>query len=439
MAETQAKVYLKLRQASPNATESEILRTMFAQRANLAVATGSKELFYQMAADSTWVDSVVRTNPDLLSMTVYIIMCEHPELRTLDQRVAAALLTAGLTQDDIFGFVVNAVAEVLDKRAPVWREHYSGLLRPTGARGLEPRAVPADQALRRHAKLLARFEAHEKKLNAVCFSPDGKWILSCAVDQTIKVWEPQGRLLSTLVSARSVECLAVSPDGSMVASADSNVIDLWSIAGGLKIKSFHGHKLPVYTIAFHPDNRHLLSTDEDALLVWDMQSGRAVHRIACGDDFFCSVAFAPDFRFVAVSGDNHTVRCLDLRTRKEWCRLVGHTEQVITIAVSQNGRHLLTGGLDRTVRLWDVESKREIRRFTGYRNSIGSVAFSPESTAALIAGDEVNVWLCDLNTGRALCTLSGQRAGTPTACFSPDGRQIVSGAYDGAICLWALD
>ena len=110
MAETQAKAYMKLRQAFPALAEKEILETMFVQRAKIALATGSKELFYQMVSDSDWVHSVVRTNPDLLSMTVYIIMCEHPELRTQDPRLATALLGAGLSQDDIFREVVKVVA-----------------------------------------------------------------------------------------------------------------------------------------------------------------------------------------------------------------------------------------------------------------------------------------------------------------------------------------
>jgi tetratricopeptide (TPR) repeat protein len=125
MAETQANVYMKLRQANPDTAEKEILRTMFVQRAEIALATGSKELFYQMVTDRSWVDSVVKSNPDLLSMTIYIILCEHPELRSQDHRLATALLSAGLTQDDIFREVMTTVANVLDEHAPIWRAHYA--------------------------------------------------------------------------------------------------------------------------------------------------------------------------------------------------------------------------------------------------------------------------------------------------------------------------
>lgn len=61
-------------------------------------------------------------------MTVYIIMCEHPELRTQDQRLASAMIEAGLTLDDIFRLMVEEVTAVLDKHAPVWRKHYCGVL-----------------------------------------------------------------------------------------------------------------------------------------------------------------------------------------------------------------------------------------------------------------------------------------------------------------------
>ena len=51
---------------------------------------------------------------------------EHPELRSQDPRLASALLSAGLTQDDVFREVVRTVAAVLDKQAPIWRQHYAG-------------------------------------------------------------------------------------------------------------------------------------------------------------------------------------------------------------------------------------------------------------------------------------------------------------------------
>jgi len=144
MAETQAKVYVKLRQANPSAAEKEILRTMFVRRAKVALATGSKELFYQMVTDAAWVDSVVKSNPDLLSMTIYIILCEHPELRSQDPRLETALRSAGLTQDDVFREVMKTVADVLDKYAPTWRKHYADVFDQVHSQASTPAARDAE-------------------------------------------------------------------------------------------------------------------------------------------------------------------------------------------------------------------------------------------------------------------------------------------------------
>jgi WD40 repeat protein len=439
MAETQAKTYMKLRQAHPDATEKEILRTIFVQRAKIALATGSKELFYQMVSDSDWVESVVKSNPDLLSMTIYIILCEHPELRSQDPRLAAALLSAGLTQDDIFREVARTVTDVLDKYAPIWRKHSAGTLGtddgPTTQSELRdtghPEIGPAPT-------LLVRFEAHEKSVNSLLWLSDGTRLLSAGIDGRLKFWQTSGSLIGELKASGPVESVAVSPDSSMAACSIANTVDLWDLRTSKKVASYKGHEFGVYTVAFHPAGQHIISSDEETLRFWDIRTGREVHRVTCSGDFFTAVAFSPDYSFAAVSGDACTVRCVDLRTGKERCSLAGHRSTVTAIAVSSDGRYVLTGALDMTSRLWDVQGGREVRPFTDFGHPIGAVAFSPRSAVGLVAGDGRNVCLWNLNTGLLISTLTGQHAGVAAATFSGDGRHVAAGAYDGTICLWAV-
>ncbi len=437
MAETQAKVYMKLRQANPSAAEKEILREMFVQRAKIALATGSKELFYQMATDRDWVDSVVKSNPDLLSMTIYIILCEHPELRNQDPRMETALLRAGLTQDDIFREVMKTVADALDKHAPSWRKHYAGEIDDQEANPAARREVKGAEAGAQAAVPL-RFEAHEKRINSVLFFPDGARLISCGIDGSLKLWDTSARPIMELKTTGPIESIALSPDASLVACSVSNTVELWDLKNARKVGTYHGHKLEVYTVGFHPAGKHVFSADEDTIRAWDIGTGREVHRVTCGEDFFTAVAFSSDYRFVAVSGDSCTVRCLDLKSGEEWCSLAGHRSTVTSIAVARDGRFLLTGSLDMTSRLWDAQGRRETRRYTGFGRPIASVAFSPRSAVGLIAGDGLNVCLWDLNTGNPIELLTGQRAGVAAAAFSADGRHVVSGACDGGICLWTV-
>ena len=118
MARTQAKLYLRWK-ANPKVAELDIMRELFVSRARIAVATGCNEMSYKMAVEESWVNSVVNSHPDLLCMTMFIVFCEHPELRngSLPEEM----------HESTFRTVVRAVASELDQHAPIWRQHYSGI------------------------------------------------------------------------------------------------------------------------------------------------------------------------------------------------------------------------------------------------------------------------------------------------------------------------
>jgi hypothetical protein len=67
-------------------------------------------------------------------------------------------------------------------------------------------------------------------------------------------------------------------------------------------------------------------------------------------------------------------------------RLLGHRQQVNTVAVSPDGQQVLSGGNDKTLRLWDLTNGKEVRRFAANTESIVAVAFSPDGTLAASAG-----------------------------------------------------
>jgi RNA polymerase sigma factor (sigma-70 family) len=67
--------------------------------------------------------------------------------------------------------------------------------------------------------------------------------------------------------------LAFSPDGKLVAAASSvdNSIVVWSVATGRQVDTLRGHGGQVYTLAFTPDSRRLLSGSADTTaLMWDV-------------------------------------------------------------------------------------------------------------------------------------------------------------------------
>ncbi|MCX6928237.1 MAG: hypothetical protein NT154_34255, partial [Verrucomicrobia bacterium] len=69
--------------------------------------------------------------------------------------------------------------------------------------------------------------------------------------------------------------LAVSPDGGLVAATDNGQVGLFDLAKGESIEApLHGHLNPVYSIAFSPDGRRLISASggREVAKLWDVST-----------------------------------------------------------------------------------------------------------------------------------------------------------------------
>ena len=60
----------------------------------------------------------------------------------------------------------------------------------------------------------------------------------------------------------------------------------------------------------------------------------------------------------------------------------GHSDAVLTLALSDDGRYLASAGKDRRVGVWDVETGEWVRGFTGHRDTISVRNSSPSTGAA---------------------------------------------------------
>jgi len=131
-------------------------------------------------------------------------------------------------------------------------------------------------------------EGHWSKVNAVAYSPDGKQLVSCSLDGTVRIWDvsPGASLQTFLDISSSVSAVAFSPDGKQLASgSDNKKLRVRNLATGAVLWTFNdsvgatpsvllSDSCWVYAVAFSPDGKQLSSSSRDKKLrVWDLVKG----------------------------------------------------------------------------------------------------------------------------------------------------------------------
>ncbi|MBP1682169.1 MAG: hypothetical protein H6Q35_2508 [Proteobacteria bacterium] len=284
-------------------------------------------------------------------------------------------------------------------------------------------------------KLLATLTGHAKKVTSVVFSADGKTVLSGSADQTLKLWDAaKGREIKTLTGhGYAIESATFSPDGKSALSAGmafrngvetpTDVLLLWDVASGKRVRSFAGYGSPVYRLGLSPDGRSLASTAIDGkLTLWDFSSGREL-RTLVGDG---QVVFSPDSKTLATGGKENHLLLLDVATGHQLHAIAGRAEGASDIAFSADGNLVAVGGTDHSVELSDVRSGRKQRSFAGNDKPVESIAFSPDGKRLASGADGGEIKLFDIATGKQKLNFSGHKNGVNSITFSPDGKRLIS-------------
>jgi WD40 repeat protein len=73
------------------------------------------------------------------------------------------------------------------------------------------------------------------------------------------------------------------------------MVRLWDAATGRALQTLEGHSSVVYSVAFSPDGKQVVSSSYDnTVRLWDAATGRALQTLEGHSSGVSSVAFSPD-------------------------------------------------------------------------------------------------------------------------------------------------
>ncbi|MEA2906657.1 MAG: cytochrome c [Alphaproteobacteria bacterium] len=179
-------------------------------------------------------------------------------------------------------------------------------------------------------------EGHAQNVNGVAFAPDGGALVTVGYDATLRIWPLAGDAPVTVTLPAPLNAVAVAPDGEIVAAGADGKVYVLSAAGELRgdveagpapivalavsgdgrlvaaagirgsvaiidraarrpARTLIGPGLPVWSVAFHPDSRTLLTGGADRMIRrWDAITGEPLGNVVMG---------APQDPLAAYAGD----------------------------------------------------------------------------------------------------------------------------------------
>jgi WD40 repeat protein len=356
-------------------------------------------------------------------------------------------------------------------------------------------SMQANAVLREGVGLLARplaRLAHETRVYAVAYSPDGKYLAS-AGDDDARLWNLPSDKGRTLEHDLGVSEVLFSPDGKYVATATPTSEDgkipatahVWEVESGEEIATFEHDGADEYvykqpSLAFSPDSKLLATTDGDtkSAYVWDIADDKQRSRleldgpgslVAFGpdgkrlatsslapdgasnvaqvwklddtrqvaraehNDFISGLTFSPDGKRLATSSHDRTARVWEIKSGEVVSR-VEHEDIVHYVDFSPNGERLATASADHTARVWDVESSEEIALFE-HDGTVNELDFSPDGERLATASSDTTGRVWDIGSGQESARMQHLDSVSGVA-FGPDGEHVATAGYDNAARVW---
>ncbi|MBX9584325.1 MAG: hypothetical protein K2X87_28835 [Gemmataceae bacterium] len=220
-----------------------------------------------------------------------------------------------------------------------------------------------------------------------------------------------------------VRAVAVSPDGSVVASCgNDHLVKLWRAADGSPVRTLAGHDCHVYNLAFHPTGDRLASCDLKGVVKdWDWRAGRCVRDLDAKPLHKYDGGFRADIggaRGMAFDGAG-------------WRLAVAGITNVSN-AFAGIGKPLVMT-LD-----WATGKPTQHKPKEAFEGTAWGVAFHPSGAvvaAGARSGGRVWVWAGDDPAGTFTTNV-------PSDCrdlaLSPAGDRVAVACYDGTVYLYAL-
>ncbi|MEM8488005.1 MAG: hypothetical protein AAF564_20810 [Bacteroidota bacterium] len=282
----------------------------------------------------------------------------------------------------------------------------------------------------------------------VAYSPDGRWLVSGANNDFVRVRNLETNTTFNLNDARiNPRCLVFSPNNDLLAVCDANGgLQLWAFTeAGPSQSVYKALPLVAQDVAFDPKGEVLaLISREGWLYRWTLDSADGdIESFIHPDPVFRTLAASPTQPYL-VAAD----RAGKLYLWENWATISetptvveGGQQGINTIAFAPNSRTFATGGEDYRVLLWQVsqDSNRitQLEELLGHLGPVNDLSYSRNGALLASASSDKSIHIRSTRTiERRPLILQDHDFWVWSVDIHPNNQRVASGSGDGTVRIW---
>jgi len=269
--------------------------------------------------------------------------------------------------------------------------------------------------------------------NWIAPSPDGKRWATIDVPGDVKLLDVARRrfIFSQQAHHDHGRDIAYSPDGKLIASASERIL-LWDASTMAKIAPLE-YESVVWSVAFSPDGRWLVSTHGDgSILIWDVVNRELEANLREHSGAVRSIAFSPDGQRFATTSDDHSVILWNAARGTRDVVLTDHATRVGAVSFAPDGDWLLSSDQSGALRRYQIgDQVTKLLAFPSNRLSSYCVAISPDGRFVA-----TSFFVYDAKSGEAILKPPTEWHSVYSAVFTHDGRLLIGATDKGDVLMF---
>ena len=286
-----------------------------------------------------------------------------------------------------------------------------------------------------------QLSGHKSEIYTGKFSKDGELYATAGNDKEINIWEtfhPQLRNLTSFPNAHSNSILEIcwGKDNSFIYScgADKSV-KIWDIFESKLVKKYKNHDSFIYSLDVYNDNLICSVGEDSKLILNDPRAKNPIHEEKFKFQLLTS-KFNHKGDEIYLGGIDNQIKKFNIKTNtidKDYS-LIGHTDTITGISISNNDNYLLSNSMDNTLCIWDLRpfvkgGNRLVKVLRGqvhsFERNLLRCAWSHDDNLVSCGSADRCVHIWDVDTGELLYNLYGHNGSVNEVDFNSANGEII--------------